>query len=146
MYYYADRQDKAGRRLITSYGKEAQARKYGGANARVDSKQRRMVLREDGTASMSTTGTDGLLLRTFMSNPNRTPSADEGGKFVVYGKIGDKWERTSFSYKTYATANSAVKSALINMYDACAIVEDEGDAPSAPQSDEEEVDLDEAPF
>jgi hypothetical protein len=121
-YFYADGTDKSGNRLLTSYGKEAQARKYR-ADAKITQGERFLAIAEDGTAKLSTSNDGkGLLVRTLMINSN--PDADNsGGKFVVWARIDGKWEPTNFRYSTYAKANAAVKSALINLYPACAVIE-----------------------
>jgi len=46
------------------------------------------------------------------------------GNFVVYARINGAWEKTKFRYSTYAAANTAVKGALIQIYDACAVIEE----------------------
>lgn len=137
-YFYADGTDKAGNRLMTSYKREAQARKYR-ADAKITQGEKFLQIQEDGSAKIGSTG--DLLVRTLMVRPS---GADEemSGDFVVYARINGKWQPTEFRYKTYATANAAVKSALINLYSACAIVEDDGSSASpssAPVATDEEA-------
>lgn len=122
MYFYADGNDKAGNRLVTSYKKESQAKQYR-KGATYTQGEKFLQIQEDGTAKLANEG--DLLLRTLMV---RADSGDEEmtGNFVVYARVNGQWQETDFRYKTYATANAAVKSALINLYSACAIIEMNG--------------------
>lgn len=119
-YFYADGRDKAGNRLITSYKKEEQAKRYR-AGATISEGEKHLNIREDGTASLGTEG--NMLVRTLMLRPEGQSDADMNGNFVVYARTNGKWAPTEFRYSTYAKANSAVKSALINLYEGCAVIE-----------------------
>lgn len=124
-YFYADGVDRSGNRLITSYGKADQAKRYR-PGAQVSQGEKYLTLYEDGTAKL-TTIPNNLLCRTLMVRSN--PDAEEmSGRFVVWAKVNGRWQETDFRYPTYAKANAAVKSALINLYAACAVIETE-DAP-----------------
>jgi hypothetical protein len=130
-YFYADGVDKQGNRLLTSYGKQDQAKRYR-PGATVTQGEKFLDIQEDGSAKMSTEGE--LLLRTLMVRDSN--EADEmTGRFVVYARINGRWQETQFRYPTYAKANAAVKSALINLYPACAVVEED----QSPVSDEVEA-------
>lgn len=123
-YFYADGIDKSGNRLLTSYSKADQAKRYR-AGADITQGEKYLNLLDNGNAKISATDDGkGLLLRTLMINSN--PENEEmKGRFVVFAKVNGNWEETNFRYSTYAKANAAVKSALINLYAACAVVERE---------------------
>lgn len=136
-YFYADGTDRAGNRLLTSYKKEDQARRYR-AGAEISRGEKFLVMQEDGSAKLSSEGE--LLVRTLMVRPS-TEADEMTGQFVVYARVNGKWGPTEFRYPTYAKANAAVKSALINIYQACAVIE-EDNAPTpvaAPVSTDEEA-------
>lgn len=121
-YFYADGLDKAGNRLLTSYGKQAQAQKYR-AGATISEGEKFLEIMEDGSAKL-TSADNGLLCRTLMVRP--AGSEDEmSGNFVVWARVNGNWQETSFRYSTYAKANAAVKSALINLYPACAVIQED---------------------
>lgn len=115
-YHYAEAEDKAGNTLITSYKKEEQAKKY-----------RPGALYSEGLLYLDLETGDllpegELLVRTVLTR--KTAQEEMTGDFVVYAKVNDQWQRTQFRYSTYAAANTAVKGALINIYDACAVIEE----------------------
>lgn len=119
MYTYASGPDKVGNTLITSYKKKEQADKYRpGATYFTGFKY--LNISEDGQAVVSNEGE--LLLRTMLSRKDVGEPME--GNFVVYAKINGKWQKTDFRYTSYASANTAVKGALIQIYDACAVVEE----------------------
>jgi hypothetical protein len=118
-YFYATGPDKAGNTLITSYKKEDQAKKYR-AGADIVEGLRYLSIDEDGQATVLKQG--DLLLRTMLAR--KDAQEEMTGDFVVYAKISGRWEQTQFRYKTYSEANTAVKGALINIYDACAVIEE----------------------
>lgn len=120
-YFYADGTDRAGNRLLTSYGKEAQAAKYR-AGATITEGERFLEISEDKSSAKMTVKDNGLLVRTLMVRAKANGKME--GSFSVYAKINGEWQKTPFRYKTYSMANSAVKSALINIYDACAVIEE----------------------
>lgn len=129
MYFYADGVDRQGNRLITSYSKADQAKRYR-QGATVTQGEKFLEITEGG-ARLSTED-NGLLVRTLMINSN--PEQEEmSGRFVVWAKQNGEWGETQFRYSTYAKANAAVKSALINLYPACAVIETNGT--SAPAAD-----------
>jgi hypothetical protein len=120
MYFYGDGTDKSGNRLITSYGKRAQAEKYR-AGAKISEGLRFLQINEDGSAQIAQDG--DLLLRTLIVAPAQDEQVFEG-PFVVYAKIGGQWQKTKYRYKTYSAANTAVKGALVQIYGACAVIEE----------------------
>ena len=120
MYYYAMGEDKSGNWLMTSYKNEEQAKKYR-VGATVQSGVKYLDIAEDGSAKATNTET-GLLLRTMIK---RNDVETFEGNFVVYAKTADGWVKTQFRYKTYALANQVVKGALIQLYEACAVVEED---------------------
>ena len=117
-FFYATGDDKAGNLLITSYKKEDQANKYRAGCEIIEG------LKYLDTQASKVTGKDtGLLLRTLIA---KRDAADEmTGNFVVYARINGEWEKTQFRYGTYSAANTAVKGALIQIYDACAVIEED---------------------
>lgn len=136
-YFYADGIDKSGNRLVTSYGKQDQAKRYR-ANASISQGEKFLVIGEDGSAKLGEDDGEGLLVRTLMINSNPEPE-NMTGKFVVYAKINGTWRETNFRYSTYAKANSAVKSALINLYPACAVIEEGESSSNVPVSTAEDA-------
>jgi hypothetical protein len=138
MYFYADGIDRNGNRLLTSYKKEDQAKRYR-AGAKISSGEKFLKIGDNGEAKLSNEG--DLLVRTLMIRPE-TADDEMNGNFVVYARIDKHWQPTSFRYSTYAKANAAVKTALINLYSACAIIETEGASTSAEKPTLNE----EAPF
>ena len=120
-YFYADGTDKQGNRLLTSYGKAEQAKRYR-ADAQISQGEKFLCIQENGAKISATDDGNGLLVRTLMVNSNPEPD-NMTGRFVVFAKINGQWQPTNFRYSTYAKANSAVKSALINLYPACAVIE-----------------------
>lgn len=140
-YFYADGPDKAGNRLLTSYKKEDQARRYR-AGSKISQGEKFLAIQEDGGAKLSSQD-DGnsLLVRTLMVRPDGASSDEMTGNFVVFARINNKWEQTQFRFKNYASANAAVKSALIQLYSACAVVEmnEMSNHAAAPSTDENEV-------
>jgi hypothetical protein len=116
-YFYATGEDKAGNLLITSYKKEDQAKKYRAGSDIVEG-----LRYLDKEASKVTSVDTGLLLRTLIAK--KDAAEEMSGNFVVYARINGEWEKTQFRYSTYAAANTAVKGALIQIYDACAVIED----------------------
>jgi hypothetical protein len=138
-YFYADGVDRAGNRLLTSYKKEDQAKRYR-AGAKISSGEKFLTIQPDGTAKLSTED-NGLLVRTLMVSAN-SEAEEMQGNFVVWARINGEWQETQFRYTTYAKANAAVKSALINLFPACAVIEgDAGPKPvaAAPVSTDEEA-------
>jgi hypothetical protein len=125
-YFYADGLDKKGNRLITSYKKKDQADRYR-AGAKI-SEGRKFLEIFDGGAKL-TAQDNGLLVRTLMTSSD-VPVME--GPFVVYAKINGEWRETEFRYSNYAAANAAVKSALINLYGNCAVIEQETSKQEAP--------------
>lgn len=119
-FYYADGKDKSGNTLITSYKKEDQARKYR-AGASIQYGQRFFSVDADGTGIMSPKG--DMLLRTMMVRGEET--VENEGPFHIWAKSSGVWVDTGFRRKTYAAANTMVKSALIEIYEACAVIEEE---------------------
>lgn len=118
-YFYATGDDKVGNLLITSYKKEDQANKYR-AGCEVFEGLKYLDVVESKVTGKDT----GLLLRTLIAK--QRDAADEmTGNFVVYARINGEWEKTQFRYGTYAAANTAVKGALIQIYDACAVIEED---------------------
>jgi len=118
-YFYATGKDKADNMLITSYKKRDQAVKYR-PGADIVEGLRYLKIAEDGSAVLGKEGE--LLVRTMMARESTQEVMT--GPFVVYVKIAGEWEKTDFRYETYGAANTAVKGALINIYDACAVIED----------------------
>lgn len=119
MFYYATGKDRAGNTLVTSYAKPEQAARYR-AGARIEHGLRYLKISEDGTAKLEPEGEK--LVRTLMIRPeDETPSE---GRFVVWARMNGRWQETNFRYKTYAIANSAVKTALISLFPACAVIEE----------------------
>ena len=116
-YFYAIGDDKAGNTLLTSYKKEDQAKKYRDG---CDFSEGLKYLDVEGSKVTSTD--TGLLVRTLIARKSAQEAME--GNFVVYAKINGVWEKTDFRYGTYAAANTAVKGALINIYDACAVIEE----------------------
>jgi len=117
-YFYATGDDKVGNLLITSYKKEEQAKKYRGGSEIVEG-----LRYLDTEKSKVTTADTGLLLRTLIARRD-VQDQQMAGNFVVYARINGAWEKTKFRYSTYAAANTAVKGALIQIYDACAVIEE----------------------
>jgi hypothetical protein len=117
-YFYATGDDKAGNLLITSYKKEDQAKKY---RAGADIVEGLRYL--DTELSKITAYDTGLVLRTLIAK--RDAAEEMTGNFVVYARINGEWEKTQFRYSTYAAANTSVKGALIQIYDACAVIEED---------------------
>ncbi len=117
-YFYATGDDKAGNLLITSYKKEEQARKY-----RADSEIVEGLRYLDTESSKVTAKDTGLLLRTLISRRD-VQDQQLTGNFVVYARINGEWEKTQFRYGTYAAGNQAMKGALIQIYDAVALIEE----------------------
>lgn len=118
--FYADGDDKNGDRLITSYKKRDQAERYR-AGAKITEGERFLVITEQGAGYVKDAGT--LKLRTMLVRSEGTELAE--GPFRVYARSGDTWVKTQFSYANYAAANTAVKGALIQLYDACAVIEED---------------------
>ena len=118
MYFYAMGDDKAGNTLVTSYKKEEQAKKYrAGATIQEGLKY---LDTEKGTLTNNDTG---LLCRTIIKRGGEAETFE--GPFVIYAKSGGEWIKTQFRYETYGAANTAVKGALIQLYEACAVVEED---------------------
>lgn len=117
-YFYATGDDKAGNMLITSYKKEDQAKKY-----RAGCEVFEGLKYLDIVESKVTGNYTGLLLRTLIARKNASGKME--GNFVVYARINGEWEKTQFRYGTYAAANTSVKGALIQIYDACAVIEED---------------------
>jgi hypothetical protein len=117
-YFYATGDDKAGNLLITSYKKEDQAKKY---RASCDIFEGQKYL--DVVESKVTGKYTGLLLRTLIAK--RDAAEEMTGNFVVYARVNGEWTKTQFRYGTYSAANTAVKGALIQIYDACAVIEED---------------------
>ena len=115
MYYYADGRDKSNNRLITSYKDRSQAEKY-----RKDSNIQGGLKYLDTERSVLTNEPNDLLVRTLMVSETKQKLE---GDFVIYARTDGKWEKTKFHYDTYANANQAVKGVFINIYDACAVIE-----------------------
>jgi hypothetical protein len=132
-YFYADGKNKAEDRLITSYGKQAQAEKYR-PDAKITEGERFLNIAADGTGSIGNEGE--LLLRSLLVR--KGTQAEMTGPFVIYGRTNGKWSRTEFRYGTYAAANTAMKGALITMYEAVAVVETEDDEQRVVSTAEEE--------
>lgn len=120
-YFYAAGPDKAGNTLITSYKKREQAERYR-AGAEIYEGLKYLHINGQGESKVSSTESP-LLLRTMLSRVEAQSTMD--GPFVVYAKINDVWQETQFRYPNYAAANAAVKGALINLYDACAVIEED---------------------
>jgi hypothetical protein len=116
-YFYASGDDKTGNLLITSYKKEDQAKKY---RAGCDIAEGLRYL--DIQTSKVTAKDTGLLLRTLIARKDKSETME--GNFVVWARIEGAWAQTAFRYGTYAAANTAVKGALIQLYDACAVIEE----------------------
>jgi hypothetical protein len=117
-YFYATGDDKAGNLLITSYKKEDQAKKY-----RAGCEVFEGLKYLDVVESKVTGNYTGLLLRTLIAK--RDASEKMAGNFVIYARINGEWFQTEFRYGTYSAANTAVKGALIQLYDACAVIEED---------------------
>lgn len=117
-YFYAAGEDKDGNMLITSYKKQDQAEKY--RKGATFSEGLRYLDTDRSTVTAMDTG---LLLRTIIARK------DAGGKmegdFIVWARLNGEWFQTEFRYSTYAAANTAVKGALIQLYDACAVIEND---------------------
>ena len=116
MYYYADGRDKSNNRLITSYKDRSQAEKY-----RKDSNIQGGLKYLDTERSVLTNEPNDLLVRTLMVSEHKQKL---GGDFVIYARTDGKWEKTKFRYTNYALGNQVIKSALINLYEAVALVEE----------------------
>lgn len=141
-YFYADGNDRQGNRLLTSYGKADQAKRYRpGAN--YSQGEKFLQLLENGNAKLSAED-NGLLCRTLMVRA-ATEEDNMNGRFVVFAKVNGRWQETEFRYPNYAKANAAVKSALINLYPACAVIEMDENPVAADESQPEPVE-EGAPF
>jgi hypothetical protein len=117
-YFYATGEDKAGNLLITSYKQEAQAKKYRAGADIVEGYRYLDIDRSTVTAKFT-----GHLLRTLIAR--KDAAAKMEGNFVVWARLNGEWFQTEFRYGTYAAANTAVKGALIQLYDACAVIEED---------------------
>ena len=116
-YFYASGNDKDGNLLITSYKKRDQAEKY---RKGADIAEGLRYL--DTDRSTVTVKDTGLVLRTLIARKEQSEKME--GNFVVWARLNGEWFQTEFRYGTYAAANTAVKGALIQIYDACAVIED----------------------
>ena len=117
MYYYADGRDKSNNRLITSYKDRSQAEKY-----RKDSNiQGGLKYLDTENSVLTNDSSGGLLVRTLMVSEKKQVLE---GDFVIYARNNGVWEKTQFRYTNYALGNQAIKSALINLYEAVALVEE----------------------
>lgn len=116
-YFYATGDDKDGNLLITSYKKAEQAKKY---RAGADIVEGLRYL--DTDSSKVTSVNTGLILRTLIAKKGVSESME--GNFIVWARLNGEWFKTEFRYTTYAAANTAVKGALIQLYDACAVIEE----------------------
>ncbi len=117
-YFYATGDDKAGNLLITSYKKEDQAKKYRAGCEIVEG-----LKYLDIDRSIVTAKNTGILLRTLIARKDAATKME--GNFVVWARLNGEWFQTEFRYGTYAQGNQAVKGALIQLYDACAVIEED---------------------
>lgn len=141
-YFYGDGTDKSGNRLITSYGKRAQVDKYR-PGTKVTEGLRYLKLNEDGTAQIANDG--DLLLRTLIISPASMNEEKMEGRFVIYARIGGQWQKTNYRYTSYGAANTAAKGVLVQMYGACAVIEEDEDEQPEPQYSSNDLD-EEPPF
>lgn len=130
--FYSTRLDKAGNKLMTSYTSAVSAKKYGGSDSTHAETLYFVRFREDGGANVNE-NVDGPVVRSLLVNTAGTGA--DSGRFVLWGKRNDSWERTPFSFSQYGNANTAMK-AMIGMYQALMIVT------SADESESDEAAMD----
>lgn len=131
-YFYADRTDSKGNRLLTSYPNAKSAEKYGGADADVTNTLYRADFDADKTKLRISEKGNGAVVRSFMQNSSEPQSHNVGdGQFQLWGKIGGVWSQTDFSFDAYGTANTMMKT-MISAFQAMLVL-DAGGAP-APRS------------
>lgn len=118
--FYADGKDKAGNRLLTSYGKRDQAERYRAGAAITDDQEQFLVISDEGTALIKQEG--DLKLRSLMIKASNEEEVLEGN-FVLYARIDGRWQPTKYRYPSYAAANQAMKT-LIAIYDGIAVIEE----------------------
>lgn len=119
--FYADGKDKAGNRLLTSYGKRDQAERYRAGAAITDDQEQFLVISDAGTALIKKDGE--LLLRSLMIKAQTDEEEVLEGNFVLYARIDGRWQPTKYRYPSYAAANQAMKT-LIAIYDGIAVIEE----------------------
>ena len=137
MYFYTVRRDKNGNMLTTSYGKQAQAEKYGGAGAKITKDM--FYLTEDGKVTKEETP------RVLRSKLVSQAQEGEGeGRFVLYSEKDGQFASTSFRFGTYGAANTGMKS-LAQVLGTLVVVEEEY-TPTAEPENEHDEENDVAPF
>jgi len=119
-YYYAKRYTKNGDTLITSYTKEADQKKYGGADASFSTGVKGVTFDVNGKISYNDEG-EGFVLRSYMRAVERQETSQ--GKFLILGATNDVWSETGFRFGTYGAANAVMKQ-IAPLYDAVIIVEE----------------------
>ena len=118
--FYADGKDKAGNRLLTSYGKRDQAERYRAGAKITDDCERFLVISDEGTALIKEEGE--LKLRSLLIRADTQEEVFEGN-FVLYARIEGRWQPTKYRYPNYAAANQAMKT-LVAIYDGIAVIEE----------------------
>lgn len=129
MLFYANRIDKDGNQLLTSYANEKSADKYGGAGAQ----RTNGILRAsftDGKLSVNETN-KGPIVRSLLKNHGQAVSM-ASGNFVMWAKQNGEWSETTYRFDSYGAANTLMK-AMINIYEALMIIDD-NDSPAAQKA------------
>ena len=121
MYYYANRADRNGNQLLTSYANEKSAVKYGGADSEITNTEYRAEFSDDFVRMRIAEDASGPVVRSFMKNIN--PVGETGGRFVLWGKADGVWGKTPFSFSSYGAANTTMK-AMISLYEAMVVLDD----------------------
>jgi len=126
-YFYANRTDKNGNTLVTSYGNLKSAEKYGGADADISDTLLHAQFSDDFSRLALVADDNGgknPVARSYMKNVN--PPQDVHGKYVIWGKSGGVWSKTPFACSSYGAANTLMKS-LLAAYESLVVVETDGD-------------------
>jgi len=129
-FFYAERADKNGNQLLTSYGNLKSAEKYGGADASIVEGLRYAHFSESCTRLRINEEKGGTLVRSYLRNSN-PPEGSGQGRYVLWGKTNGQWSETEHRSSSYGTANNLMKS-LISAYEALVLL-DEGPEPETKE-------------
>lgn len=132
-FFYANRVDKSGNQLLTSYGNLKSAEKYGGAEADISEGEWRAEFSNSLQSLRIAPNVDGPVVRSYMKNNSQPTEGGGDGRYVLWGKIGGVWAQTGFTFSNYGAGNTLMKS-LIGAYQALLIVDTGKETPARSAS------------
>ena len=123
MFYYANRLDKDGNTLLTSYANQKSADKFGGVASAKFVGTHRADFTEDLTALKISEVSEGPIVRSFMRN-NGKVEASTSGRYSIWSKIDGKWGPLPFRFDAYGAANTLMK-ALIPSFESLVVLDND---------------------